>query len=48
MELTQNTFHFRKVSPMGGWLNGGLFITAFERNFDVLNYGTLGGLQSEK
>jgi ABC-type branched-subunit amino acid transport system substrate-binding protein len=48
MELTQNTFHFRKVSPMGGWLNGGLFITAFERNFDVLNYGTFGGLQSEK
>lgn len=48
MELTQNTFHFRKVSPMGGLLNGGLFITAFERNFDVLNYGTLGGVQSEK
>lgn len=48
MELTQNTFHFRKVSPMGGLLNGGLFVTAFERNFDVLNYGTLGEVQSEK
>jgi LysM repeat protein/ABC-type branched-subunit amino acid transport system substrate-binding protein len=42
MELTQTIFHFRKVAPMGGLMNYGLFVTAYERNFDVLNYGVVG------
>ena len=42
MELTQTFFDFRKVSPMGGFMNNGLFVTAYERNFDILNYGTVG------
>jgi LysM repeat protein/ABC-type branched-subunit amino acid transport system substrate-binding protein len=42
MELTQMYFDFKKVSPMGGYMNNGLFVTAYERNFDILNYGTLG------
>jgi len=42
MEMTQMFFDFRKVSPMGGFMNNGLFVTAYERNFDILNYGTLG------
>jgi LysM repeat protein/ABC-type branched-subunit amino acid transport system substrate-binding protein len=42
MELTQMYFDFRKVSPMGGYMNNGLFVTAFERNFDILNYGVFG------
>jgi len=42
MELTQTFFDFRKVSPMGGFMNNGMFVTAFERNFDILNYGTTG------
>ncbi len=42
MELTQTGFNFRKVAPMGGFMNFGLFVTAFERNYDVLNYGTFG------
>jgi LysM repeat protein/ABC-type branched-subunit amino acid transport system substrate-binding protein len=42
MELTQMFFDFRKASPMGGFMNNGLFVTAYERNFDILNYGTVG------
>jgi LysM repeat protein len=42
MELTQMNFNFRKVGPTGGFLNHSLFITAYERNFDVLNYGAYG------
>ena len=41
MELTQMNFHFRKVTPMGGYMNKSLFVTAYERNYDILNYGTL-------
>ena len=39
MELTQMDFNFRKVMPMGGFVNNSLFITAYERNFDILSYG---------
>lgn len=46
MELTQMEFHFRKVAPMGGFMNHGMFVTAYERNFDILNYGTVGSLQA--
>lgn len=42
MELTQTVFNFRKVAPMGGFMNYGMFVTAFERNYDILNYGTVG------
>ena len=41
MELTQMNFSFRRVTPMGGYMNQSLFITAYERNYDILNYGTL-------
>jgi LysM repeat protein/ABC-type branched-subunit amino acid transport system substrate-binding protein len=40
MELTQMDFSFRRVTPMGGFMNNGLFVTAYERNYDVLKYGT--------
>ena len=43
MELTQMDFSFEKVAPMGGFVNRSLFITGYERNFDVLNLGTFGG-----
>lgn len=43
MELTQMAFHFRRVSPMGGFMNHGLFVTSWERNFDVLKFGIFGG-----
>jgi len=43
MELIQMVFNFRKVAPMGGFMNHGMFVTAYERNFDVLNYGVVGG-----
>lgn len=39
MELTQTNFSFRKVTPMGGYMNHSLFITSYERNFDVLDLG---------
>jgi len=39
MELTQMNFNFRKVAPMGGFENENLFVTSYERNFDVLNLG---------
>ncbi len=42
MELTQMVFSFRKVAPMGGFMNQGMFVTGYERNFDVLNYGVVG------
>lgn len=45
MELTQMSFNFAKVAPMGGYMNEGLFVTSYERNFDVLNLGTIGGNQ---
>ena len=43
MELTQMNFNFDKVAPMGGFVNRSLFITGYERNFDVLNLGIWGG-----
>lgn len=43
MELTQMDFNFEKVAPMGGFTNHSLFVTGYERNFDVLNLGTFGG-----
>ncbi len=43
MELTQMDFNFEKVAPMGGYTNHSLFVTGYERNFDVLNLGTFGG-----
>lgn len=43
MELTQMDFNFEKVAPMGGFINHSLFVTGYERNFDVLNLGTFGG-----
>jgi LysM repeat protein/ABC-type branched-subunit amino acid transport system substrate-binding protein len=42
MELTQMNFSFERVAPMGGFTNRGLFITGYERNFDVLNMGIYG------
>lgn len=39
MELTQTNFSFRRVTPMGGYMNHSLFITSYEQNFDVLNLG---------
>ena len=40
MELTQMNFSFKRVTPMGGYMNQSLFVTAYERNYDILNYGT--------
>lgn len=40
MQLTQMNFDFRKVAPMGGYVNESLFVTSYERNFDILNFGT--------
>lgn len=42
MELTQMNFSFGKVAPMGGFANRSLFVTSYERNFDVLNLGAYG------
>ena len=42
MELTQMDFNFVKVAPMGGFMNHGMFVTGYERNFDVVNYGIAG------
>jgi LysM repeat protein/ABC-type branched-subunit amino acid transport system substrate-binding protein len=39
MALTQMNFDFRKVAPMGGYVNESLFVVSYERNFDILNYG---------
>ena len=30
-------FNFEKASPLGGFTNNSLFVTSYERNFDVLN-----------
>lgn len=43
MELTQMNFNFERVAPMGGFANHSLFVTGYERNFDVLNLGIFGG-----
>jgi hypothetical protein len=42
MELTQMNFNFEKVAPLGGFTNHSLFVTGYERNFDVLNLGVFG------
>lgn len=47
MELTQMDFSFRRVTPMGGFMNNALIVTAYERNFDILKYGTLGMKKTE-
>ncbi len=39
-ELTQMNFSFGKVSQMGGFVNQSLFVTSYERNYDVLVLGT--------
>ena len=41
MELTQLYFNIKKVKPMGGYMNHSLFVTSYERNFDVVNLGAL-------
>jgi len=41
MEMTQMHFNFQKISPLGGFMNTSLFVTAYERNFDILNYGVV-------
>lgn len=41
MELTQTNFSFRKVTPMGGYMNHSLFVTSFERSFDIMNLGSI-------
>lgn len=41
MQLTQMEFSFKKVAPMGGFMNNGLFVTSWERNFDILNSGII-------
>jgi len=43
MELTQMDFNFRKAAPMGGFMNHSLFVTSYERNFDVLNFDVVVG-----
>jgi LysM repeat protein len=43
MELTQMDFNFRKVAPIGGYMNQSLFVNSYERNFDILNLGVVGG-----
>jgi LysM repeat protein/ABC-type branched-subunit amino acid transport system substrate-binding protein len=42
MELTQMNFSFEKASPLGGYTNHSLFVTGYERDFDVLNLGVFG------
>ncbi len=42
MELTQMDFNFRKVAPMGGFMNHSLFVNSYERNFDILNLDVVG------
>ncbi len=42
MALTQMDFNFRKVAPMGGYMNHSLFVNSYERNFDILNFGVVG------
>jgi len=39
-ELTQMNFSISKVSPMGGFTNQSLFVTSYERNYDLLDLGT--------
>ena len=49
-ELTQMNFSFDKVAPMGGYVNKSLFVTSYERNFDILNLGSFvdGSFKSNK
>ncbi len=42
MHLTQMNFGFGRVSATGGFMNKSLFVTGYERNFDVLNLGFYG------
>lgn len=46
-ELTQMNFDFSKVNQMGGFMNKNLFITSWERNYDILKFGTIGTNQPE-
>jgi len=39
MELTQTNLNLKKVSPLGGYMNKSLFVTGFERSFDIVNLG---------
>jgi LysM repeat protein/ABC-type branched-subunit amino acid transport system substrate-binding protein len=48
MQLTQMSFNLKKVAPMGGLENQGLFITSYERNFDVMNFGIVGESQPDQ
>lgn len=47
MELTQMEFRLRRVTPMGGYMNNALFVTAWDRNFEILNGGVFGSSNSE-
>jgi len=41
MELTQMNFSFDRAAPMGGFSNQSLYITSYERNFDITNQGII-------
>lgn len=47
MELTQMEFRIKRHTPMGGFMNNALFITAWDRNFEILNGGVFKGSDSE-
>jgi hypothetical protein len=43
MELMQMSFNFKKLGPMSGNVNTGLFINAYQRNYDITNLGLISG-----
>jgi len=43
MEMTQMDFGFERVTSMSGFLNRRLYITSYERNYDVISRGLFDG-----
>jgi ABC-type branched-subunit amino acid transport system substrate-binding protein len=36
VDLVQGNYHFQKVSPLGGYMNHGVSVIAYERDYDVV------------
>lgn len=43
LDLVQGNYRFEKVSPFGGFMNEGLSVISYERDFDVVEERVIGG-----
>ena len=41
-KLLQGNYYFKRVSPIGGFMNEGVSVISYNRNFEVVQKGVIG------